>query len=200
MDSAKPEEVKYYKWVEPTLIIRKSVNDQQSYILYNRLFNYKINNDRFKMVTIEIPDRKSEYITYISDYRLEYIKYLKTLYPDSYSTDSGFSAMIDAIKSTKEDLIMLYKNFSIIGAISYSINNNTRDISISHIGVLERRKYYGTKLMREILSLASVLNCSITVTSNGYADDFYKSFGMTRIVDKPLGIYTIKPKCIGAVL
>lgn len=200
MDLQKQEEHKYYKWIEPTLFIRKSVNNTTSYVLYNRIYNFKINNNDFKMVTIDIPTHKSEYMSYINDYRLEYIKYLKNLYPDSYSTDSGFSAMIDAIKSTNENLIILYKNYSIIGAVSYDINNKKRDISISHIGVLEKRKGYGTKLMKDIFSYADIIKCSVTVTSNGYADDFYHSLGMLRMVDKPLGIYTIKPKHIGATL
>lgn len=192
MDMQKQDEVKYYKWIEPTLLIRKSLNDQTSYILYNRISNFKINGNDFKMVTIDIPNHKSEYISYITDYRLEYSKYLKNLYPDSYSTDSGFSAMIDAIKSINENLIILYKNYSIIGAISYDINDKRRDIIISHIGVLERRKGHGTLLMKDIFSLADIIKFSVTVTSNGYADDFYHSLGMLRLVDKPLGIYSIQ--------
>lgn len=188
-----PEEnIKYYKWIEPTLFVRKSINDQTSYILYNKIYNFQINNDVFKMVTVELPTHKSEYTSYITDYRMEYVKYLKNLYPDSYAKDSGFSAMIDAIKSLNDNLIVLYKNYTIIGAVSYEINNKKEDISISHIGVLEKRKGYGTKLMREILSLAEIMKYSVTATSNGYADDFYHSLGMLRIVDRPLGIYQIK--------
>lgn len=194
MDS---QNTKYYKWVEPTLFIRKSINDQTSYILYNKIYNFKINNDIFKMVTIDLPVHKSEYNNYINEYRLEYVKYLKNLYPDSYSTDSGFSAMIDAIKSLKDNLIILYKNFSIVGSVSYEINDKRQEISISHIGILEKRQGYGTILMKDIFSLANIIKYSVTVTSNGYADDFYHSLGMLRLVDKPLGIYTIKPKYIG---
>lgn len=192
MDSQKQEESKYYKWIEPTLFVRKSINDQTSYILYNKIYNFQINNDIFKMVTIELPMHKSEYTSYITDYRMEYVKYLKNLYPDNYAKDSGFSAMIDAIKSLNDNLIVLYKNYTIIGSVSYEINNKKEDISISHIGVLEKRKGYGTKLMREILSLAEIIKYSVTATSNGYADDFYHSLGMLRIVDRPLGIYQIK--------
>jgi hypothetical protein len=199
MGIQKPEEAKYYKWIEPTLFIRRSITDQTSYILYNRISNFKINSDDFKLVTIDIPQHKSEYISYITDYRLEYSKYLKNLYPDSYSTDSGFSAMIDAIKSINENLIILYKNYSIIGAVSYDINDKRRDIIISHIGVLERRKGYGTILMKDIFSLADIIKFSITVTSNGYADDFYHSLGMLRLVDKPLGIYSIQANNIRSI-
>jgi len=54
--------------------------------------------------------------------------------------------------------------------------------------------------MKDIFSYADIIKYSVTVTSNGYADDFYHSLGMLRMVDKPLGIYTIKPKHIGATL
>lgn len=197
MDSQKQEEAKYYKWVEPTLFVRKSINDQTSYILYNKIYNFKIDDDTFKMVTIELPVHKSEYTAYINDYRIEYAKYLKNLYPDSYATDSGFSAIIDSIKSLNDNIIILYKNYSIIGAVSYEINTKKQDISISHIGVLEKRKGYGTKLMKDIISLAEIIHYSVTATSNGYADDFYHSLGMLRLIDKPLGIYSIKPKYKG---
>jgi hypothetical protein len=106
--------------------------------------------------------------------------------------------MIDSIRSKNENLIMIYKNFSLVGAVSYTINDKKKSIIIDHIGVIERRHGYGTILMKEIFSLANILQYSITATSNGYADDFYHSLEMIRIVDKPLGIYTIKPEYIGA--
>jgi hypothetical protein len=182
-----------YKWIEPTLYIQKSKDDQVAYVLYNSISNFKRDNDRFKLVTIEIPRWKSDYTGYITDYRIEYVKYLKNLYPESYSSDSGFSSIIDAIKSRHEDLIMLYKNFSLIGAASYSVIEKKNNIDITHIGVLERRKGYGTIIIKEIFRTAKILKYSMSVTSNGYADDFYHAFGMIRSVDKPLGIYTMKP-------
>ncbi|MCJ7637761.1 MAG: hypothetical protein MUO21_09760 [Nitrososphaeraceae archaeon] len=194
----KPEEVKYFKWIEPALIVRKSINDQTTYILYNRISNFKIDNDNFKIVIIDIPKYKSQYTDYINNYRDEYVKYLQNLHPENYKLDAGFSAMIDAIRSKNEDLVMIYKNFSLIGAASYDIINKKKNINVNHIGVMERQHGHGTLLMREIFSLAKILEYSVTATSNGYADDFYHSLNMIRIADKPLGIYTIKPEYIGA--
>jgi hypothetical protein len=183
----------HFTWVEPKLVIRKSLNDQTSYLLYNRISNFNINNDNYKIVSIEVPKYKSNYSQYITDYRLEYAKYLKNLYPESYTTDSGFSAMIDAIKSFNDHVIFLYKNFILVGVVSYEILDKKKTITISHIGVLERRKGYGSVLMTEIFSLVKLLHYKVLATSNGYADDFYHYCGMIRIVDKPLGIYYMDP-------
>lgn len=191
------EENRCFAWVEPALIIKKALDDETSYILYNRISNFKIENDSFKLVTMEIPKYRSNYTNYKFEYKVEYVKYLKNLYPENYNTDNGFSAIIDAIKSTNENLILLYKNYSLIGAASYSIADKKKSIDISHIGILERRKGYGTIILKEIFRTAKILQYSITATSNGYADDFYHSFGMKRMVDKPLGIYIIQPKYIG---
>jgi hypothetical protein len=200
MDTVKPEEIKYYKWIEPTLMIRKSMNDTTSYVLYNRISNFKINGDYIKLVLIEPPKYKSNYSDYINEYRDEYVKYLQNLHPESYKTDAGFSAMIDAIRSKNENLIMIYKNFSLLGSASYTINDKKKSIVIDHIGVLERQHGYGTILMKEIFSLAKILEYSVTATSNGGdSDDFYHSLGMLRLVDKPLGIYSIRADIIGAI-
>lgn len=196
MDLKKQEETRIFKWIEPTLIIMNSIDDHTSYILYNRIVNFKIGDEPFKLVTIDLPKHKSDYNQYIYDYRIEYIKYLKNLYPESYNNDSGFSAMIDAIKSTNDDLALLYKNYMLVGVASYSINEKRKSIDITHIGVIERRKGYGTIIMNTILSLAKISNYFVSVTSNGYADDFYHSLNMKRIVDKPLGIYIIQPNYI----
>jgi hypothetical protein len=197
MDMQKMEENKCFNWVEPTLIIMRSRDDHISYILYNKIINFSIGEEPFKMVTIEVPKHKSDYIKYIYDYRTEYAKYLKNLYPESYNTDSGFSSLIDAIKSTNEDLILLYKNYTLIGSASYSIIDKKKTIDVTHIGVIERRKKYGTFIMNSILSTAKILQYSVTATSNGYADDFYHSLNMKRIIDKPLGIYIIQANYIG---
>jgi hypothetical protein len=200
MDSVKPEEVKYYKWIEPTLIIRKSINDTTSYVLYNRISNFKINDDNIKLVLIDPPKYKSNYTDYINEYRDDYVKYLQNVHPENYNTNAGFSAMIDAIRSKNENLIMIYKNFSLIGAASYTISDKKKSITIDHIGVLERKHGYGTILMKEIFSLAKILEYSVTVTSNGGdSDDFYHSLGMLRLVDKPLGIYSIRSDILGAM-
>jgi hypothetical protein len=196
----KPEEVKYYKWIEPTLIIRKSINDITSYVLYNRISNFKINGDSIKLVLIDPPKYKSNYTDYINEYRDDYVKYLQNVHPESYNKNAGFSAMIDAIRSKNENLIMIYKNFSLIGAASYTINDKKKSITIDHIGVLERQHGYGTILMKEIFSLAKILEYSVTATSNGGdSDDFYHSLGMLRLVDKPLGIYSIRADVLGAM-
>jgi hypothetical protein len=197
MDLQKQEDNIYFKWIEPTMIMRKSPDDVTSYILYNRIINFKINNDVFKVVVIEIPDRKSDYTLYIKDFRTKYVKYIETLYPENYNSDVGFNAMIDAIKSLNEDLIIIYKNYAIIGALSYDINDKQKDITIGHIGTIEREKGYGTILMKELFNTAKILEYSVTATSNGFSDDFYHWLGMKRIVDKPLGIYVIKSKYIG---
>jgi hypothetical protein len=194
----KPEEVKYFKWIEPALIIRKSIDDQTTYILYNRISNFKVNNDNFKIVVMDIPKYKSPYTDYINDYRDEYVKYLQNLYPENYKLDAGFSAMIDAIRSKNENLVMIYKNFSLIGAASYDIIDKKKNIDVNHIGVMERQHGYGTFIMREIFSFAKIVEYSVTVTSSGGdSDDFYHSLGMIRIADKPLGIYHIKSQYIG---
>lgn len=200
MDLKKQVETKYFKWIEPTLIIMKSIDDHTSYILYHKMSNFIIDDEPFKLITIELPKHKTNYNEYIYDYRIEYIKYLKNLYPESYNNDSGFSAIIDAIKSTNENLILLYKNYILVGAASYNINEKKKSIDITHIGVLERRRGYGTFIIHSILSLAKILQYSVSATSNGYADDFYHSFNMKRIVDKPLGIYIIQPNYIGDTL
>ena len=196
MDLQKVEGTKYYRWTEPTLIIKK-LNDNTSYILYHQISNFKQNSDSIKIVSIEIPDRKSEYTDYIKDYRKEYVKYLENLRPEICKKDSGFNSMINAISYLNDNLIMIYKNFILVGAIAYDINDKSKDIIISHIGVIDRRKGYGTFLMKELFKTAKILEYSVTATSNGYADDFYHSLGMKRIVDKPLGIYNIKSKYIG---
>lgn len=197
---AKPEEVKYYKWIEPTLMVRKSMNNTISYVLYNRISNFKINNNTIKLVSIDVSKYKSNYTDYTNEYRDDYVKYLQNLHPESYKLDAGFSAMIDAIRSKNENLIMIYKNFSLIGAVSYTINEKKKTITIDHIGVIERQNGYGTILMKEIFSLAKILEYSVTVTSNGGdSDDFYHSLGMLRLVDKPLGIYSIRADVLGAM-
>jgi hypothetical protein len=197
---AKPEEVKYYKWIEPTLMIRKSMDDTTSYVLYNRISNFKKDNNYIKLVLIDPPKYKSNYTDYINEYRDDYVRYLQNLHPESYKLDAGFSAMIDAIRSKNENLIMIYKNFSLIGAASYTINEKKKSITIDHIGVLERQHGYGTILMKEIFSLAKILEYSVTATSNGGdSDDFYHSLGMLRLVDKPLGIYSIRADVLGAM-
>ena len=196
----KPEEVKYYKWIEPTLMVRKSMNNTISYVLYNRISNFKINNNNIKLVAIDVSKYKSNYTDYTNEYRDDYVKYLQNLHPESYKLDAGFSAMIDAIRSKNENLIMIYKNFSLIGAVSYTINEKKKTITIDHIGVIERQNGYGTILMKEIFSLAKILEYSVTVTSNGGdSDDFYHSLGMLRLVDKPLGIYSIRADVLGAM-
>ena len=194
MEPEKQVEIsRYYKWIEPTLYIQKSQYDQVAYVLYSSISNFKRDKDRLKLVTMEMPHCKSDYTGYITDYRIEYVKYLKNLYPKSYNDDSGFSSIIDAIKSRNEDLIILYKDYSLLGAASYSIIEKKNNIDITHIGILERRKGYGTILIKEIFRTAKILQYSMSATSNGYADDFYHAFGMIRSVDKPLGIYTMKP-------
>lgn len=198
MDMERQEEIRYFKWVEPTLMIKKSVNDITSYILYNRISNYKVKNDSFKIVIIESPKYKSNYSDYINEYRDDYVKYIENLQPESYKKDAGFSAMIDAIRSKNGNLIMIYKNFVLVGAASYTINDKKKSIIVDHIGSIERNHGYGTSMMREIFSIAKILNYSVTATSNGgTSDDFYKSLNMKRIVDKPLGIYTLEAKDIG---
>jgi len=197
MDLKKQEETKFFKWIEPTLIVMNSIDDHTSYILYNSIVNFKIGDEPFKLVTIDLPKHKSNYNQYIYDYRTEYIRYLKNLYPESYNNDSGFSAIIDAIKSTNDNLILFYKNYILVGAASYSITEKKKSIDVTHIGVIERRKGYGSIIMNSILSSAKILHYSVSVTSNGYADDFYHSLNMKRIVDKPLGIYMIQPNYIG---
>ena len=179
-------------------MIRRSMDDTTSFILYNRISNFKVDDNNMKLVSIDTSKYKSNHMDYINEYRDDYVKYLQNLHPESYKLDSGFSAMIDAIRSKNENLIMIYKNFSLIGAVSYTINEKKKSIIVDHIGVIERRHGYGTILIKEIFSIAKILDYSVTVTSNGYADDFYRSFNMIRIVDKPLGIYTIKPEYIGA--
>jgi hypothetical protein len=187
---------KCYKWVEPTMILHREDSSVSSYVLYRSISNFKIDEYTFKLVIIEPPQHKSDYTQYIFDYRIEYAQYLKNLYPESYHKDGGFDSILDAIKSTKENLMLLFKNFALIGAMSYTILERKQSITITHIGVLERRKNYGSIMMREILKLAKLLHYSVTVTSNGYADDFYHSLGMVRIIDKPLGLYRIMPEYI----
>jgi hypothetical protein len=149
---------------------------------------------------VDPPKYKSNYTDYINEYRDDYVKYLQNLHPESYNTNAGFSAMIDAIRSKNENLIMIYKNFSLVGAVSYTINDKKKSIIIDHIGVLERQHGYGTILMKEIFSLAKILEYSVTATSNGGdSDDFYHSLGMLRLVDKPLGIYSIRADVLGAM-
>lgn len=197
MDMQKQEENKCFNWVEPTLITMRSRDEHTSYVLYNKIINFSIGNESFKLVTIEVPKHKSDYIGYIYDYRIEYAKHLKNLYPESYNIDSGFSSLIDSIKSTNEDLILLYKNYILTGASSYTVIEKKKTIDVTHIGVLERRRKYGTFIMNSILSKAKILQYSVTATSNGYADDFYHSLNMKRIIDKPLGIYIIQANYIG---
>lgn len=197
MDSQKPIDSRYFKWVEPTMIIRKSTDNVSSYILYHQISNFKIDNNSFKIVTIELPMRTSEYTLYIKDYRTEYTKYLETLRPELCKKDSGFNSMINAIEYLNENLILIYKNYTLIGALSYDVIDKKKDIIVSHIGVIERRKGYGTMLMKELFKLAKIIEYSVTITSNGYADAFYESLKMKRVADKPLGIYTIKPKYMG---
>jgi hypothetical protein len=198
MDMEKQEGTRYFKWVEPTLIIKKSNDDITSYILYNRISNYKIKNDSFKIVLIESPKYKSNYSDYINEYRDDYVKYIENLHPESYKNDAGFSAMVDAIRSKNGDLILIYKNFVLMGAVSYTINDKKKTIIIDRIGTIEKRCGYGKSMMMEIFSIASILHYSVTATSNGgTSDKFYKSLNMTRIIDKPLGIYTLEAKDIG---
>jgi len=164
MDFQKPIETKYYKWVEPTLFVRISKDNLLSYVLYHQISNFKINNDYFKLVTIELPIRASDYTTYIKDYRKDYSNYLESLRPDICKKDSGYSSMINAIKYLNDNIIMIYKNYSIVGAVSYDVNDKQKEIAVSHIGVIERRKGYGTILMKEIFKLAKLMEYSVTAT------------------------------------
>lgn len=184
----------YYNWTEPTLIVQKTPENKTSYLLYNKILNFVHNDFSYKMVHIDVMNDDSDFCSYKKGYRTNYLTYIKNLYLDVQLMDSGFSAILDAIGTYKENLILLFKEFVLEGALSYDINPKKKTIIISHIGVINKRSGHGSILMKELFSIAKILNYKVEVTSNGFADPFYESFEMERIVDKPLGIYSISPQ------
>ena len=187
------ENNEYYNWTEPKLIVQLTPSDKRSYILYNKISDFKRNNIPYKLVHIDVMNDTSSYITYKRNYRKNYITYLNNIFPDHCKSTSGYNAMIDAIKSCKENLILLFKNYTLVGALSYDIHDKKKLIIISHIGVVNKRRGYGTILMNELFNIADTLNYKTEVTSNGYADPFYEHFPMVCIIVKPLRIYSRPP-------
>lgn len=184
----------YYNWTEPTLIVQWTTDDKTSYILYNKISNFTKNDFYYKMVHINIDNDNTDYAIYKRNYRKNYLKYIKNLYLEVQLRDNGFSSILDAIKSCDENLIILFKEHVLEGALSYDINHKKKLITIGHIGVINKRNGHGTIMINEVFLLANILKYKVEVTSNGFADPFYESFGMIKISNKPLSIYTISPQ------
>lgn len=191
---------KKYNWFEGTLIVntkRDGSDFKVDYLLYNRKTNYQHDGNKYTFVFFDIPTYRVDDESHkrVIHYRVAYSFYIKDdLYQHTFNKDNGISAIYDAICDVKSDLIVMYKNKKLAGALSYTIGSKSKTIDINHIGVVERNIGHGTMLVNEIFKLVKICNYTVKVTSNGYADDFYSHMGMTRIVNKPLGIYRIKPE------
>lgn len=178
----------------------KWVTGNKTYLLYNHISDKQINGDAYKIVFFDIipgdipDDQKAKYRFMVADYREEYVDYLKTVYPKTYNSNNGISAMIDAIKNVNQNLICLYKNKKLVGALSYTIFGKIKKIDVDHLGVIEQCNGYGKILMIEIFKMAKIFNYDVTVTSNGFADGFYKKLNMIKINDKPLSVYKMFKK------
>jgi len=163
-----------------------------AYILYDHITTKQRNGDSYKFMFFDIDspegtlnEQRKNHIFALSDYRESYVAYLKKAYPKSYSSDNGISAMIDAINCNHENLICLYKNKKLVGALSYTIYRKSKKIDIGHIGCIERNIGNGTMLMIEVFKLAKIFNYDVTVTSNGYADNFYTKLYMKHVSKQP---------------
>ena len=66
-------------------------------------------------------------------------------------------------------------------------------IEVDHIGVVEQKCGYGTILMREVFKIAERLNrYPVSLTTNGYSNEFYEKMGMKRVNDKLPAVYELK--------
>lgn len=189
---------KCYNWIDAKIAIG-TTDSISVHIVYNHIINKQINGDNYKFLFFDVDTGDSsdskKYKKLAIEYRESYAKHLKnTIYQHSFNTNNGISSMIDAINCSHENLICLYKNKKLIGALSYTIGRQSKNISIDHLGVTEKCKGYGRLLISELFKLFKEFNYSITATTNGYSDGFYKKMGMRCISRKPIPIYQILSK------
>jgi hypothetical protein len=197
---------KKYNWFEGTLTEntkRDGADFKVDYLLYNRKTSYQHDGDRYTFLFFDIPTYRLDDESHkrVTHYRVAHSFYIKDdLYQNTFNKDNGISAIYDAICDVKSDLIVMYKNKKLAGALSYTIGAKSKTIDIVHIGVVERNVGHGTMLVNEIFKMVKICNYTVKVTSNGYADDFYTHMGMTRIASKPLGVYRIKPEHVKEII
>lgn len=92
--------------------------------------------------------------------------------------DTGLDNIQSAIKDNYDELLILWKNYYIIGGASFHKNEDY--IELDHLGVVqnEQRKNYGTTLINKIKEL---YNRPISVITNGFSNEFYEKIGFKRM-------------------
>lgn len=111
---------------------------------------------------------------------------------EKYSiTDNGISGVVSALGDFRDRVIVLFnESKEILGAISYFISKKHSYIEVDHIGVVTRSKGYGSILMNAVFDVAKKTNKrSVSLVSNGFANDFYEKIGMVRVGNGPSIIY-----------
>jgi hypothetical protein len=105
--------------------------------------------------------------------------------------ESGISSLISALGDFRDYVIVLFNNKKILGAVSYYLSKK-KYVGIDHIGVIDQHQGYGTMLMKEIFKLGY----PVSLTTNGYSNEFYEKLGMKRVNDKMPAVYEIKKEDI----
>lgn len=106
-------------------------------------------------------------------------------------SDTGIDGILSALGDFRDKVIVLFNdNKEILGAVSYFISKKYSYIEIDHIGVVERSKGYGTILMETVFGIAKeTKKRSVSLVSNGFANDFYEKLGMKRVGNGSTIIY-----------
>ena len=106
--------------------------------------------------------------------------------------ESGISSLISALGDFRDHVIVLFNNKKILGAVSYYLSKKNY-IVIDHIGVVEQHQGYGSILMKAVFKIADKLNrYPVSLTTNGYSNDFYEKMGMKRVNNKMPAVYELK--------
>jgi N-acetylglutamate synthase-like GNAT family acetyltransferase len=92
--------------------------------------------------------------------------------------DTGLDNIQSAVKDHYDILLILWKDYDIIGGASFHRNEDY--IELDHLGVVqnEQRKNYGTTLINKIKEL---YNRPISVITNGFSNEFYEKIGFKRM-------------------
>lgn len=110
--------------------------------------------------------------------------------------ESGIGSLISALSDFRDNVIVLFNNKKILGAVSYYLSKKNY-VEVDHIGVVEQHQGYGTILMNEVFKIANKLNrYPVSLTTNGYSNEFYEKLGMKRVNDKMPAVYEMKKEDI----
>ena len=103
----------------------------------------------------------------------------------------GVSDILSAVKDRRDYLTVIFDDVTgdVLGGVSYYISNKSDSIEVDHLGTVEQGKGYGTLLMEKVFRTAYRLGKSVSLMSNGSADEFYAKIGMVKLGNKVPVIY-----------